>query len=784
VIAFVLSLLLAPASPKMASHLDAYGDPLPPGAVARLGSVRCRCPDPPDHLIWSPDGKFLVGTHGSNSLTIWSYRAGVVTGRFEVPELLREGVPVPEWTKSFRKITPDQVRFHPDGRSMLVFAGENQLYRVYLPDARWERVDSGTNRGIAVALSADGRRLLMETPEAPRSEYHWSELQLIDRDRLGEPRRFGVRPIELPHRGWQQPVHVIAPDSRLSADGRFAVMGFVSRKTARFAVVDLATGTTKVCDGARVQRIEMAPDGKSFAAFDVDSVDPTMSLWRLGEFPGSPSPTTRIASRASPIRIESHGFTPDSRRLVLIGDLDHKPDATAERTVVILDAQTLRELKRWTYQSATAAGSYRASGKSHPAMAIRPDNRTLAIVNPRSGAPGSPLIRFFDLDTGKEQHWFGGHNEAVTKLVSPGSGQTLISLSADHVGRVWDLERVRRAAFVARSPSVRESDVLPGITKRDLPKSRQSKYKVLYDRGNNRMELRDDATDAIVRMYEEGAFVEQEEARRPTSLPDALSSTQEWFAYAIQDRVVVRALDSGQIIATFKVPHSTPTSIASIPGTDLVAVGYHDGQILIWDLVPRDLPRTVPSAKEFERLWIDLGGDIRSATRARAVMLAHPGATVAGLRELAKPFPRPTDFDIDSWIVRLTHPRYAQRERAARELNRHFEIAEPAMREVLASTRSGEMDVRLRRILDGHTDPIMDADVLRLNRAVAILERIATPEARKELMRLARGGGEPAERAVDALVRVQERDKGRTAAPMGVIVRDGRAGPAQGFRGW
>jgi len=784
VIALALSLLLPFASPTTPSHLDAYGDTLPPGAVARLGSVRWRCPDPPDHLIWSPDGKFLVGTHAAKSLTIWAYPAGVVTGRFEVPELLREGLPAPEWTSFLHKITPDQVRFEPDGRSMLVYVGENQLYRVYLPDARWERLHSGTHRGLAVALSADGRRLLMETPEVRRSEYHWSELQLIDRDRPDETRRFGIRPIELPHRGWRQPVHVVAQDSRLSADGRFVVMGFVSDKTARFAVVDVATGSTKICDGSPVQRIEMAPDGKSFAAFDVDSVDPTMSVWRLGEKSSSSTPATRIASRKTPIRIESQGFTPNSRRLVLVGDLDHKGSPPAERTVVILDARTLREERRWTYQFATAAGEFRTSGKYQPAIAVGPDNRTLAVVNPRSLAPGSPLIRFFDLDTGKERHWFSGHNEAVTNLVSPGSGQTLISLSADHVGRVWNLERVRASIRADRSRSVRESEVLQPLTERDLPKSRPSKYKLLYDRGNNRMELRDDATDAIVRMYEEGAFLKFEESRRPTSLPDTISPTDEWFAYAVQDCVVVRALDSRQIIATFHVPNSTPTSIAAIPSTDLLAVGYHDGQILIWDLLPRDLPGAVPTAKEFERLWIDLGGDASSATRARAVMLAHPSATVECLRHLAKPFPRPTDLDIDTWIVRLTHARYAERERAARELTQHFEVAEPAMREVLATTRSPEMDVRLRRILDRHTDPILDADELRLNRAVAILERIGTPEARKELMRLARGGGQPAERAVDALVRVQEREKSRTASPMGVVVRDGRAQWAEGFRGW
>ena len=110
-------------------------------------------------------------------------------------------------------------------------------------------------------------------------------------------------------------------------------------------------------------------------------------------------------------------------------------------------------------------------------------------------------------------------------------------------------------------------------------------------------------------------------------------------------------------------------------------------------------------------------------------MLAHPTATVAAIRDLARPFPRPTDFDIDSWIVRLTHPRHIERERAARELTRHFEVAESAMREVLASTRSLEMEDRLRRILDRHTDPFADADELRLMRAAAILERIGTPEA-------------------------------------------------------
>ena len=780
-IAFLLSIVLAPAptaSPSL--RLDAYGDRLPAGAVARFGTVRWRCPDPPEHLIWSPDGKFLVATHGGKCLTIWSYPSGIVTGRFQVPELLRDGRP--EFDRSYlpAAITAEQVRFCPDSRSMLVYAGENQLYRLQLPDARWDRIASSSHRGIAVAISADGAKILIETPDnrRPKGEAG-GKLSVVQLTRPGHHLDLINRSIQrFLGGGLGRPHFQFACDTVMSPDGRFVATGYLDGEQDKVAVFDLAANRRWILTGEHHERVMFGPESRSLFTIgerlsrwdftvDDESNRTKLTLTASVEFPKS----------LDKCEITALSFAAYPSRLVAIGDNKFAQKGRHSRTVSVLNAASLRELKSWDVESpedlrwrpVPELGVGFGTLPENPGLAVHPDGRTLAVV-----CPESPLIRFFNLETGKEHHGYGGHNGAVTALVSPASGLRLISASADRVGRVWSLERVRNQAGpggrgIARPESVRESEVHGRLEDGDLPKPVPSRFKILYDGARHRMELRKADSDELVRVYEEDSFAAAAEADRPKSLPDAISASEEWFAYAVQDRVVVRAVDSGQVLATFRVPGSTPTAVASIPGTDLLAVGYHDGQILIWDLLPCDTPRIVPTAKEYERLFADLGRDVRFSTRARAVLLAFPTATVAALRDLARPFPRPTDFDIDSWIVRLTHPRHIERERAAHELTRHFEVAETAMREVLASTRSLEMEERLRRILDRRTDPIADADELRLTRAAAILERIGTPDAKKELFRLARGGGQPADRAADALVRMREREKGwATLRPMGV----------------
>src|SRR4051812_23184897 len=58
-------------------HADIYGDPLPPGAVVRLGTTQLR---PGGNqgiwLLYTPDGKRLISCNDSGLLLMWDVARG------------------------------------------------------------------------------------------------------------------------------------------------------------------------------------------------------------------------------------------------------------------------------------------------------------------------------------------------------------------------------------------------------------------------------------------------------------------------------------------------------------------------------------------------------------------------------------------------------------------------------------------------------------------------------------------------------------------------------------
>jgi RNA polymerase sigma factor (sigma-70 family) len=63
------------ARTKEHAHTDRYGDPLPPGAVARLGSLRLYHGDQVHHVTLSPDGQWVVST-ASDGNRLWDAATG------------------------------------------------------------------------------------------------------------------------------------------------------------------------------------------------------------------------------------------------------------------------------------------------------------------------------------------------------------------------------------------------------------------------------------------------------------------------------------------------------------------------------------------------------------------------------------------------------------------------------------------------------------------------------------------------------------------------------------
>ncbi|RPH35845.1 MAG: hypothetical protein EHM91_16730 [Planctomycetota bacterium] len=141
-----------------------------------------------------------------------------------------------------------------------------------------------------------------------------------------------------------------------------------------------------------------------------------------------------------------------------------------------------------------------------------------------------------------------------------------------------------------------------------------------------------------------------------------------------------------------------------------------------------------------EQLWIDLASkDAGPAHRAvldaarqgdRAVAflkneLCAPGADGAAVRKL---------------IADLDHEQAEVRQSASTQLKAMDSAAEPLLREALAANPTGELRGRLVELLDACESPVTDLpDPLRTRRAVWVLERIGTPEARILLGTLAKG---------------------------------------------
>jgi WD40 repeat protein len=175
--------------------------------------------------------------------------------------------------------------------------------------------------------------------------------------------------------------------------------------------------------------------------------------------------------------------------------------------------------------------------------------------------------------------------------------------------------------------------------------------------------------------------------------------------------------------------------------------GGTDTTALTWDLTRLALPEPARAAAlpapALDALWADLAGkDAARAFEAIRKLSASPDQALTLLKGRMRPATPPDPKRLARLLADLNSDRFELRRQAQSDLEGLGELAEPALRQALASDPSLELRHRLERLLDNLSGPVRLAGQVRDLRAVELLEMLGSPEARQLLQALAGGAPE------------------------------------------
>jgi hypothetical protein len=184
------------------------------------------------------------------------------------------------------------------------------------------------------------------------------------------------------------------------------------------------------------------------------------------------------------------------------------------------------------------------------------------------------------------------------------------------------------------------------------------------------------------------------------------------------------------------------TGLAFAPDGTTLASTSMDTTALLWDLTGKSGPKVSPiTESDLPAAWTALvGKDPGLAVTLRRMAFA-PEATVNFLKRNFTPVKgeKIDEKTMDGLVTNLDSSNFRLRETAAKELIRLGERAEPSLKKGLAGNLTVEARRRIQDILAAIVRHEYTPGELQAVRAVEVLERIGTPDARAWLLQHSQG---------------------------------------------